>query len=83
MLSKPYSGETENTDIPSFIALHRWCVFLQIEGKTLCQQKCYNFLYCDICFTAILNCGDLETNLHYLQGIPVFRLYSKEKLALL
>lgn len=27
---------------------------LQTEGKTLHQQKAYNFLYCDTCFDAMV-----------------------------
>ena len=35
-----------------FIALHKCCFFLQIEGKTLHQQKDYDSLYCHVGFMA-------------------------------
>lgn len=35
------------TRILRFIVLHRCCVFLQIEGKNLHQQKDYKLLYCN------------------------------------
>ena len=37
-----------------FCSSHRCCIFLQIEGKTLHQQKDYNLLYCDTVFTAVV-----------------------------
>lgn len=49
-----------------FTALHRGCVVLQIEGKTLRQQKDYNLLYCN----TLLQWSGTEPQ--YLRGLPVY-----------
>ena len=60
--------------------------FLQIEGKTLHQQKDYNSFYQNTHFIAFLTLfwyllcsGGLEWNLQYLQSMPVFAAESTIK----
>lgn len=55
----------ESTGMPHFIVLHfvlhRCCIFLKIEGKTLHQQQDYQSRYC----------GGLDLNPPPLRGKPV------------
>lgn len=50
----PYTG-IPRFIVLCFVALHRRCIFLQLEIKTLHQQKGYDSLYCDTRFTLELH----------------------------
>lgn len=54
-----------------FTVLHRCCVFLQTEGKTLHLQKDYDSLYCDTLFVAVV--------WNPIRSISKVRLYRKIK----